>query len=139
MPKTKGNSSIGVNYGKRDMERIGLFAESGWLHGVPYISPHSCEYNLVRNNPLSCEDKCCTFLSHVEQLLEPISDEFRDGATKGRQMLSEGGKTKTGLQDCYFERGPYKRIFEKEAYSSAVRENYLASYVVYQKNLTTKG
>ncbi|KAK3922391.1 UPF0602 protein C4orf47-like protein [Frankliniella fusca] len=106
MPKTaRPTSSIGEHYGKRDIERIGIFAETGWLHGVPYVSPHGYE--------------------------------FRKGGTKGRQMLPGGGKTKVGLQDCYFDKGPFKRIFEKEAYSSAVRENYLASMASSKKNVSS--
>ncbi|XP_052122723.1 UPF0602 protein C4orf47 homolog isoform X1 [Frankliniella occidentalis] len=106
MPKMAHPAApIGQHYGKRDMERIGIFAETGWLHGVPYVSPHGYE--------------------------------FRKGGTKGRQLLPGGGKTKVGLQDCYFDKGPFKRIFEKEAYSSAIRENYLASMASSKKNISS--
>lgn len=106
MPKMAHPAApIGQHFGKRDMERIGIFAETGWLHGVPYVSPHGYE--------------------------------FRKGGTKGRQLLPGGGKTKVGLQDCYFDKGPFKRIFEKEAYSSAIRENYLASMASSKKNVSS--
>ncbi|XP_034230844.1 UPF0602 protein C4orf47 homolog isoform X2 [Thrips palmi] len=105
MPKASKVTNIGEHYGKRDMERIGIFAETGWLHGVPYVSPHGYE--------------------------------FRKGGTKGRQMIPGGSKTKVGLQDCYFDKGPYKRIFESEAYSSAVRENYLASMASSKRNVSS--
>ncbi|KAJ1520005.1 hypothetical protein ONE63_004236 [Megalurothrips usitatus] len=106
MPKAKRPlSNIGVHHGKRDLERVGVFAETSWMHGVPYVSPHGYE--------------------------------FRAGGTKGRQMIPGGGRTKVGLQDCYFDRGPFKRIFEKEAYSSALRDNYLSSMAASKRNLSS--
>lgn len=81
----------------------------------------------IRSAINDCQLLVVMYLNLYDNTSRSTTDEFRTGATKGRQMLSEGSKSKAGLQDCYFEKGPYKRIFEKEAYSSAVRENYLAS------------
>lgn len=37
----KYNEELGKGYGKADIERVGLFAEMPYMHGVRYISPFS--------------------------------------------------------------------------------------------------
>lgn len=36
--------NIGQHYGKRDIERIGIFAEMEYLHGKGYTPPIICKY-----------------------------------------------------------------------------------------------
>ncbi|KAJ8919914.1 hypothetical protein NQ315_006443 [Exocentrus adspersus] len=67
----------GNQYGKPDLERLGLFLEMPYMNGKGYVFQK---------------------LSHA----------------KGRRMLGEGPKVKTGKQDCYFDK-EFKRIYAGEA------------------------
>ncbi|XP_032300380.1 UPF0602 protein C4orf47 homolog isoform X2 [Coturnix japonica] len=54
--------------------------------------------------------------NYVPRYMRP----FNEAAGKNKQMLSEGSKTKSGLQDGYFE-PEFKRIFSGEAYLDPVQ------------------
>jgi hypothetical protein len=46
MPKAamKFDSDIGHHFGKSNLERIGLFAELGYMNGKGYFSPFTSEF-----------------------------------------------------------------------------------------------
>lgn len=75
----KTPTDLGNQYGKPDVERVGLFSELPYMNGKGYVSPFP----------------------------KPRPD-------KGRNIIGEGPKVKTGRQDCYFDK-EFKRLFEGEA------------------------
>ncbi|XP_060520177.1 cilia-and flagella-associated protein 96-like [Cylas formicarius] len=87
--------TLGNKYGKKDIERIGLFSEMPYMIGKGYISRVS-----------------------------------RSPRAKGKNILAGGPKTKTGSQDCYFDK-EFKRLFVGEALKGRgrKRKTTLAKYV----------
>ncbi|VEN37584.1 unnamed protein product [Callosobruchus maculatus] len=71
---------LGNQFGKPDMERLGLFSEMPYMNGKGYVSPFP-----------------------------------KPKLEKGLNLMAGGPKLKTGKQDCYFDKDPFKRIFEGEA------------------------
>ncbi|KAI3383061.1 hypothetical protein SNEBB_009669 [Seison nebaliae] len=65
------------------------------------------------------------------------STKFNESAYKGRQMLSENSKYKTGNQDGYFNK-QFDRMFTGEAYSDPIRQRRLDRIKNKQKNLNNK-
>ncbi|CAH2003899.1 unnamed protein product [Acanthoscelides obtectus] len=74
------SGELGNQFGKPDMERLGLFSEMPYMNGKGYVSPFP-----------------------------------KPKLEKGLNLMGPGPKVKTGKQDCYFDKDPFKRIFEGEA------------------------
>ena len=84
---------------KTDMERIGLFSELGYTTiKDPYVSAFTSK--LV--SFLACQS-----FSSVTLHAEP----FNESASKDKQMLIEGAKSKTAFQDGYFSK-KFDRVME---------------------------
>lgn len=97
---------IGKSHGKYDMDRIGLFSEMPYMIGDKYNPPNTSLY------------KCKLFKWIIFKLftvynydLCPVENNVRD--LKKSQMYPSILKTKTGLQDAYFE-PKFKRLYENE-------------------------
>lgn len=53
--------AIGYHYGRADLERVGIFAEMGYLHGKGYTAPTASKYEVFDNNDnLYCTVICFT-------------------------------------------------------------------------------
>lgn len=39
--------AIGYHYGRSDLERVGIFAEMGYLHGKGYTAPTTSKYKVI--------------------------------------------------------------------------------------------
>ena len=63
-----------------------------------------------------------------------VAVSFNEAAAKGKQMLSEGEKTRNATQAGYFLK-EYIRAFEGDAYGDPVRMRRQARLVAKEKNL----
>lgn len=82
---------MGEKGGKNDMDRVGLFQEMGYI---------------------TINDK------YKRGFQESVS--FNEGATKGKQLLPGGSKTRSALQSGYFT-DKFGRVLEGEAYTDPVK------------------
>ena len=123
---------------KTDMERIGVFSESGYTTiSDPYIPPsssklnsvlfamRSCAYTAVVRNAyyywcslcactidiidtVTCLPLMCTAHLHVHI---HFLEAFNESAAKGKQMVIGGTKSKTSSQSGYFD-AAFSRILQ---------------------------
>lgn len=69
--------------------------------------------------------------------VDPRSKPFNDAAYQGKQMLSGGSKTRSGLQAGYFE-PTFKRVMEKESYTDSIKNRRQERLSQNKKNISNK-
>ena len=94
---------------KTDMERIGVFSQSGYTTiGDPYRSPSSGKWQSFCSFNLSALTIICALI--FIQIFWQLGT-FNESAMKGKQMLIGGTKAKTATQSGYFGKS-FDRIQE---------------------------
>lgn len=100
---TKFNNIMGKKFGKYDMDRVGLFSEMPYMTGDKYSNKNGkCYLSHFR-----CKINIILYVLIVLIIVNDVRD------LKNSQMYPGILKTKTGLQDAYFDK-KYKRLFENE-------------------------
>lgn len=106
MTARQTSDDMGKSHGKYDMDRIGLFSEMPYMIGDKYNHPNISLYK--------CNLFKCMLFKHFNVYnydLWPVENNIWD--LKKSQMYPSTLKTKTGLQDAYFE-PQFKRLYENE-------------------------